>query len=61
MHLNPASTFWVWETAGHLPLLKSPQYYDASTGKLHKATDDTPHYRLTMVYYDKEENNDVSD
>ena len=54
MHVNPASTFWVRETAGSF-LSKKPQYYDATSGMLCKATDDTAHYRLTIAYFDKDE------
>ena len=54
MHFNPSSTFWVRETAGSF-LSKKPQYYDATSGRLCKATDDTAHYRLTIAYYNKEE------
>ena len=28
---------------------------DAASGQLCKATDDTPHYRLTIAYFDKDE------
>lgn len=50
MKFNPASTFWVRETAGKL-LSKKPQYYDATSGQLCKATDDTAHYRITIAYF----------
>ena len=53
MSFNPLSTFWIRETAGNL-LSKKPQYYDATSGQLCKATDDTPHYRLTIAYFNKD-------
>ena len=52
MSFNPLSTFWIRETAGSF-LTKKPQYYDAASSQLCKATDDTPHYRLTIAYFDK--------
>ena len=52
MSFNPLSTFWVREAAGKL-LTKKPQYYDATSGLLCKATDDTAHYRLTIAYFNK--------
>lgn len=52
MSFNPLSTFWIRETAGNL-LSKKPKYYDATSGQLCKATDDTPHYRLTIAYFNK--------
>lgn len=58
MHFDPYGTFWVRETASRLFGSRLPQYYDASTGQLHKAKDDDPHYRITMVYFDLEENKD---
>lgn len=54
MHINPASTFWVRETASHL-LRKEPQYYDASSNAVNRATDNTAHYRLTIAYFNKNE------
>ena len=56
MKFNPASTFWVREAAGGL-LSKKPQYYDAVSGQLCKATDGTAHYRLTIAYFNKNEMN----
>lgn len=52
MSFNPLSTFWVRETAGSF-LTKRPQYYDAASGQLCKLADDTPHYRLTIAYFNK--------
>ena len=53
MHINPNSTFWVSDTASRLLFLKEPQYYDASLGKLTAASDNEPHYRLTIAYFYK--------
>ena len=50
MHITPNSTFWVRDTASRLYFLKEPQYYDASLGQLTFASDDEPHYRLTIAY-----------
>lgn len=51
MHFNPESSFWVRETSRKHIFQKKPQFYDASTGTLSVSTDDTPHYRLTMLYF----------
>ena len=53
MHINPNSTFWVSDTASHLLFLKEPQYYDANFGLLTAASDNEPHYRLTIAYFYK--------
>lgn len=50
MKFNPNSSFWVHEVAGLL-LTKKPQYYDATSGQLCKATDDAAHYRLSIAYF----------
>ncbi|MBR4534510.1 MAG: hypothetical protein IKO85_08265 [Bacteroidaceae bacterium] len=52
MKFNPASTFWVREAAGGF-LSKKPQYYDASSGQVCKATAGTAHYRLSIAYFNK--------
>ena len=52
MKYDVASSFWVRESAGHF-LTKTPQYYDAGSAQLHKATDNTAHYRLSIVYFKK--------
>lgn len=52
MKYNVASSFWVRESAGNF-LTKTPQYYDAGSAQLHKATDNTAHYRLSIVYFKK--------
>ena len=54
MKFNPASTFWVREAAGGF-LSKKPQYYDAASGQLCKATDNAAHYRLSIAYFNKNE------
>lgn len=53
MHINPNSTFWVSDTASRLLFLKEPQYYDANFGLLTAASDNEPHYRLTIAYFYK--------
>ncbi len=55
MHFNPSSTFWVRGIARLLLGSKKLQFFDASTGQLSKALDDTPHYRLTIAFFNKEE------
>lgn len=50
MRFNPASSFWVRETAGTF-LTKKLQFYNATSGQLCKATDDTVHYRLSIAYF----------
>ena len=54
IRLNPASSFWVRETACSF-LKKRLQYYDAASGQLCKGTDDTVHYRLSIAYFNKNE------
>ncbi len=54
MHFNPSSTFWVRGIAGRMLGLKKLQFFDASTGQLFKALDDTPHYRLTIAFFNKD-------
>lgn len=56
MKFNPASTFWVREAAGSF-LSKKPQYFDAVSSQLCKATDNTAHYRLTIAYFNNNEMN----
>ena len=51
MHFNPQSTFWVRETARKHLFQKKPQFYDASTGNLCSSSDETLHYRLTILYF----------
>jgi hypothetical protein len=54
MHFNPSSTFWVRGIARRMLGLKKLQFFDASTGQLSKAQDATPHYRLTIAYFNKD-------
>ncbi|MCR5849599.1 MAG: hypothetical protein K6G92_02670 [Bacteroidaceae bacterium] len=51
MHFDTESSFWVRETSRKLLIRKKPQFYDASTGTLCVSQDDTPHYRLSMLYF----------
>lgn len=55
MQFTPSSTFWVRQIAKRMLGPKKLQYYDASSGQLFKATDDTPHYRLTLAFFNKDE------
>lgn len=55
MTFNPVSTFWVREAAGGF-LTKKPQYYDAASAQVRKATDNAAHYRLSIAYFNKENN-----
>ena len=57
MHFNPSSTFWVRGIAKRMLGPKKLQFFDAGTGQLSKAIDDTPHYRLTIAYFNKDELN----
>lgn len=51
MHINLDSTFWVRESIrGHL-LQKKPQIYNAGNGCLSAISNDTPHYRLAIVFF----------
>lgn len=54
MNFNPASSFWIRETAGKF-LTKKPQYYDAGSGQILKAADNAAHYRLTIAYFQHDE------
>lgn len=54
MRLNPASSFWVRETAGTF-LKKKLQYYNATSGQLCKGNDDATHYRLSIAYFNNNE------
>ena len=51
MHFDPDSTFWVRELARHHLFQKVPQFYNASTGVLSASSDNAPHYRLTLLYF----------
>lgn len=54
MHVNPKASFWVRETASKL-FMKKPQCYDVSTDCLSTATGNAAPYRLTMVYFTKDQ------
>ena len=54
MRFNPSSTFWVRGIARRMLGLKKLQFFDAGTDQLSKAHDDTPHYRLTIAFFNKE-------
>lgn len=56
MKFNPASSFWVRETAGGF-LSKKPQYYDAASHQICKATDNAAHYRLSIAYFNNNDKN----
>ena len=56
MKFNPASSFWVREVAGVF-LSKKPKYYDATSGKISKATAGAAHYRLSIAYFNNNELN----
>lgn len=51
MHITPNSSYWVSETARNKFMLKIPQVYDSHQDILCTASDDTPYYRITMVYF----------
>ncbi|MBO4674346.1 MAG: hypothetical protein J5616_08370 [Bacteroidaceae bacterium] len=55
MHINPKSTFWVRETASQFLILKKPQIYDALKDVLSPASNESAHYRLSIVHYNKSE------
>ena len=55
MHLNPNSAFWVRNTTRNILMLKTPQLYDACSGQLGAPSDNTPYYRITIVYFFKGE------
>lgn len=54
MHVNPKSSFWIREATKKFFMLK-PQYYDVSTDSLSIAPGDPAPYRLTMVYFSKDQ------
>ena len=54
MRFNPSSTFWVRGIARRMLGLKKLQFFDAGTDQLSNAVDDTPHYRLTIAFFNKE-------
>lgn len=54
MHINPKSTYWIRETTKKL-FIRKPQCYDVSTDSLSTATDDAAPYRLTMLFFSKDQ------
>ena len=57
MHVNPRAKFWVRETTSHLLVAKKPLCYDVGSGSLSKVSDEEAPYRLTLVYFDKDQLN----
>ena len=55
MHVNPNAMFWVNETSRNMFMMKTPQVYGSSDGQLSSPSDDTPYYRVSMVYFSKGE------
>lgn len=55
MHVNPNSMFWVNESSRNMFMMKTPQVYGSSDGQLSSPSDDTPYYRVSMVYFSKGE------
>lgn len=51
MNLDLNGTFWIRETARKLLLQKKPMFYDANSDSLMTAADDTPHSRISLVYF----------
>ena len=51
MHFDLDSSFWIREPAHKLLHKKKPQFYNANTDDLTFSSDDTAHYRLTMLYF----------
>ena len=54
MHVNPKSRFWVSETESRLLVKKKLQCYDANTEQLITPSKNDAPYRLTVVYFYKE-------
>ena len=54
MHINPDSTFWVSDTTRNMLLVRKPQYLDGRNGQLYTARDNGEHYRVTFVYFYKD-------
>ena len=55
MHVNPNSTFWVWETTRNMLFQKKPMFLNSRDGQLYPSNGDDNHYRLTFVYFYKGE------
>lgn len=54
MHINTESTFWVRESTRNHIFQKKPQFYDATNGTIGPASDSTPRYRITILYFSKD-------
>lgn len=50
MHLDPKATFWVRETARSL-FRRKLQFYDPKSGTVSPATDEEPHGRLSLLFF----------
>lgn len=55
MHVNPKAKFWVRDMGRQMLVFKQPQCYDAVSDILCTIRDDESAYRLTMVYFFKDE------
>ena len=53
MHINPNSTFWVSDTTRSKFFLKKPQFLNGRDGQLYPVSNDSQHYRLSIVYFFK--------
>lgn len=54
MHFNPDSTFWVNNIKHSMLFFKKLQYLDAHDGKLYTANNADNHYRISIVYFNKD-------
>lgn len=54
MHINPYSTFWVNNISRTMFFLRKLQYFGGRNSQLYSSRDDSYHYRITFVYFDKE-------
>ena len=55
MHVNPDGIFWVRETTRSTFLKKNLQVYGGRNGQLYNPSDDINYYRITIVYFDKDQ------
>lgn len=55
MSFDPNSAFWVREASRTLLLQKKLKFYNATTGTLCTATDDTSRCRLAILHFSKEQ------
>ncbi|MBQ1880305.1 MAG: hypothetical protein II156_01570, partial [Lachnospiraceae bacterium] len=55
MHVNPDGIFWVRETIRGTFLKKNLQVYGGRNGQLYNPSDDINYYRITIVYFDKDQ------